>query len=89
MFPPVCIFVYTLYQEGSPVRITESPDYNHTETGGTPAYYRSQCSVSVPVADLGEGTHRFQAQIYPDVTGGESLVDALTPSETVNLCEFL
>ena len=79
---------YTLFQKCSPVRITESPDYIHTETGGTSVYYRSQCWVSVPVSKLGEGTHRFQAYIYPDVTDGESLVEAVTLNATVNLCEF-
>ncbi|KAK3767342.1 hypothetical protein RRG08_050889 [Elysia crispata] len=84
VYPARCSF-YDINDEGSPVRIIESPGYTHKETGGTPVYYKSQCSVSVPVADLAEGTHRFQAYIYPDVTGGESLVDALAPSETVNL----
>ena len=81
--------LHFFFQEGSPVGITESPDYTHTETGGTPVYYRSQCSVSVPVSDLGEGTHRFQAYIYPDVTDGQSLVEAVTLNATVNLSEFL
>ncbi|KAK3798993.1 hypothetical protein RRG08_050229 [Elysia crispata] len=84
VYPKAMCSFYDI-NDGSPVGITESPDYTHTETGGTPVYYRSQCSVSVPVADLGEGTHRFQAYIYPNVTGGKKLVEAVTLNATVNL----
>ncbi|GFS17532.1 transposon Ty3-I Gag-Pol polyprotein [Elysia marginata] len=43
---------------GNSENITKTPLYIHTETGATPVYYRSQCSVNVPVEELGEGTHR-------------------------------
>ncbi|GFR72746.1 cell adhesion molecule 3 [Elysia marginata] len=66
-------------------RFTTSPVYTHTETGETPVYYRSQCSLSVPVGDLGEGTHSFQGYIYPDVSDGEKLVPGLTPSKRIYL----
>ena len=35
-----------------------------------------------------EGTHKFRAYIYPEVSGGESLVDSITPNTTVNLSEL-
>ena len=70
---------------GGPVPIATTPTYSHTPTGETPVYYRSECSVSVPVEDLGEGTHSFQGYIYPDVTGGKTLVGPMTPSKTVTV----
>ena len=63
--------------------ITTIPTYNHKQTGESPVYYRSECSVSVPVEDLGEGTHSFQGYIYPDVSGGKSLVGPIKPEKTV------
>ncbi|GFR96537.1 hypothetical protein ElyMa_002723300 [Elysia marginata] len=65
--------------------ITKTPYYRHTETDESPVYYRSQCSVSVSVEELGEGTHSFQGYIYPDVTGGENLGNATLPNTTVEL----
>ncbi|GFS19596.1 collagen alpha-5(VI) chain [Elysia marginata] len=79
-----CSF-YTVNNNSDPVKITKRPDYSNTETGGTPVYYRSQCSVRLSVEELGEGTHSFLGYIYPDVTGGESLVDGITPGKTVAL----
>ncbi|GFO27298.1 kin of irre protein [Plakobranchus ocellatus] len=70
---------------GTPVTINKTPTYNHTELTGKPVYYRSECSVDVPVAELGEGTHSFRAFIYPDVTDGIDLVTATTASTTVTL----
>ncbi|KAK3787216.1 hypothetical protein RRG08_059034 [Elysia crispata] len=49
-------------------------------------YYRSQREFSVPVKQLGEGTHRFQAYIYPNVTGWESRVSSIPLDKTVKLC---
>ncbi|GFN93544.1 hypothetical protein PoB_002005000 [Plakobranchus ocellatus] len=71
--------------EGTFVTINKSPTYNHTPTTGTPVYYRSECSVDVPVAELGEGTHTFRAFIYPDVTDGRNLVTATTASPNLTL----
>ncbi|KAK3803254.1 hypothetical protein RRG08_049638 [Elysia crispata] len=59
--------------------------YNHTETGEALVYYRSQREFSVPVKQLGEGTHRFQAYIYPNVTGWESRVSSIPLDKTVIL----
>ncbi|GFR98882.1 hemicentin-2 [Elysia marginata] len=42
--------------------------YSHTETGESPVYYRSQCSVSLSVEELGEGTSNFRVWISPNVT---------------------
>ncbi|GFN84766.1 cell adhesion molecule [Plakobranchus ocellatus] len=70
---------------GTFVTINKTPTYNHTELTGTPTYYRSECSVDVPVAELGEGTHSFRAFIYPTVTDGINLVAATTASTTVTL----
>ena len=78
-----------LFQNGTPEMISTIPEYDQTETGDSLVYYSSRCSVSVAVEDLGEGTHSFQGYIYPDVTGGEDLVDAITPNTTVNLCEYV
>ena len=75
-------------QNGSRFSIVSAPIYEHHETGDAPVYYRSKCSVSVPVTDLGEGTHSFQAYIYPNVTGGEHLVRAITPDTIVNLSRY-
>ena len=62
-----------------------NPVYSHTETGETPVYYRSQCSVSVSVQELGEGTHSFTGYIYPDVTGGSTKVTGTQADKTVTL----
>ncbi|GFO32209.1 hypothetical protein PoB_005871400 [Plakobranchus ocellatus] len=67
------------------VTINTTPTYNPTELTGTPVYYRSECSIDVTVAELGEGTHNFRAFIYPDVTDGKDLVAATTVSTTVTL----
>ncbi|GFO46649.1 hypothetical protein PoB_007315400 [Plakobranchus ocellatus] len=73
-------------ENGGPhVKIAITPTYIHTQTVGKPVYYRSECSVDVPVAELGEGTHSFRAFIYPDVTDGKDLVAATTVSTTVTL----
>ena len=63
--------------------------YNHTETGEALVYYRSQREFSLPVKQLGEGTHRFQAYIYPNVTGWESRVSSIPLDKTVILREYL
>ncbi|GFN84770.1 cell adhesion molecule [Plakobranchus ocellatus] len=70
---------------GASVAFNKTPTCNPTPSTGTPVYYRSECSVDVPVAELGEGTHSFRAFIYPDVTGGTDLVAATTASTTVTL----
>ncbi|GFN98436.1 neural cell adhesion molecule 1 [Plakobranchus ocellatus] len=70
---------------GASITINKTPTYNHTELAGTPVYYRSECSVDLPVAELGEGIHTFRAFIYPDVTDGINLVTATTASTTVTL----
>ncbi|GFS19311.1 vascular cell adhesion molecule [Elysia marginata] len=70
---------------GNSENITKTPLYIHTETGATPVYYRSLCSVNVPVKELGEGTHSWVGFIYPDVTGGQSLVNGKTPNKTITL----
>ncbi|GFO36320.1 cell adhesion molecule, partial [Plakobranchus ocellatus] len=70
---------------GTPVTINKTPTYKPTPITGTPVYYRSECSVDVPVAELGEGTHGFRASIYPDVTDGIKLVNETTAFTTVTL----
>ncbi|GFO46662.1 hypothetical protein PoB_007316700 [Plakobranchus ocellatus] len=70
---------------GASVTINKTPTYNHTEITGKTVYYRSECSVDVPIAELGEGTHSFKAFIYPDVTDGIDIVTATTASTTVTL----
>ncbi|GFO27332.1 neural cell adhesion molecule 1 [Plakobranchus ocellatus] len=67
------------------VAINKTPTYNHTKHTGKTVYYRSECSVDVSVAELGEGTHSFRVFIYPDVTNGRNLVTATTASTTVSL----
>ena len=75
---------YLYSQGGNSVEIT-NPVYSHTETGGTPVYYRSQCSVSVSVQELGEGTHSFTGYIYPGVTGDPAKVTGTLADKTVTL----
>ncbi|GFO27303.1 hypothetical protein PoB_005380800 [Plakobranchus ocellatus] len=70
---------------GTLVAIDKTPTYNPTYLMGRPTYYRSECSVDVSVAELGEGTHSFSTFIYPDVTDGIGLVAATTASTTVKL----
>ena len=77
--------VYLYYQVGNSMKIPTNPVYSHTPTGDTPVYYRSQCSVSVPVQELGEGTHSFTGYIYPGVTGRSSGVNGIPADKTVNL----
>ncbi|GFO35202.1 hypothetical protein PoB_006170700, partial [Plakobranchus ocellatus] len=71
--------------EGTFVTINKTPTYNPSQVTGSPVYYRTECSVDVPVAELGEGTHSFRAFIYPDVTDGINLVTATTASPSVTL----
>ena len=78
-----------IFQGGDRVSITQSPDYDYYSVRVSPVYWGSSCSVSVSVSELGEGTHSFQGYIYPNVTGGENLVDSIEPSKTVTLCELL
>ncbi|GFO27296.1 hypothetical protein PoB_005380100 [Plakobranchus ocellatus] len=80
-----CSFKRKTNQGGTFLTINKSPTYSHTPTTGTPAYYNSECSVDVSVAELGEGTHSFSAFIYPDVTDGIILVDETAASTTVTL----
>ncbi|GFO28848.1 hypothetical protein PoB_005535300 [Plakobranchus ocellatus] len=70
---------------GKFITINKSPTYNHTQTTGSLVYYWSECSVDVPVEELGEGTHSFSTFIYPDVTDGIDLVDETAASNTVTL----
>ena len=67
------------------VPLTAQPSYSHAATGESPVHYSSGCSVIVPVGDLGEGTLRFRGFIYPDVTGGKSLVNATGIAESLTL----
>ncbi|GFR80299.1 hypothetical protein ElyMa_002310600 [Elysia marginata] len=43
------------------------------------------CTVRLPPAELGEGTHSFQAYIFPPVEGGQNLVDVTQASGTISL----
>ncbi|GFO46653.1 hypothetical protein PoB_007315800 [Plakobranchus ocellatus] len=70
---------------GTFITINKTPTYRHTKITGTPVYYRSECSVDVPVAELGEGTHSFSAFMYPDVRNGIDLVDETAAFKAVTL----
>ena len=76
-------------QGGDRIKITDRAGISQPLPGVSPVYYSSSCSVSVSVSELGEGTHSFQGYIYPDVTGGGTLVNAIEPSKTVTLCEYI
>ena len=89
IFRGLVAIYFLLSQAGAQVSINRSPVYNHPQTGVSPVYYSSRCSVSVSVSELGEGTHSFQGYIYPDVSGGQNLVNAIEPTKTVSLCESL
>ena len=78
--------VYLHSQGGNSVGIIK-PIYSHPEAGDTTVYYRSQCSVSVSVQELGEGTHSFTGYIYPDVTGDPAKVTGTPADKTVTLSE--
>ncbi|KAK3771760.1 hypothetical protein RRG08_057102 [Elysia crispata] len=67
------------------MEIPRNPVYIHTPTGETPFYYRSQCSVTVSVQELGEGTHSFTGYIYPGVTGDPAKVTGTRADKTVTL----
>ena len=75
---------YLYFQRGNSVEIT-NPVYSHTPAGETPVYYRSQCSVSVPVQELSEGTHSFTGYIYPGVTGDPAKVTGTQADKSVTL----
>ena len=81
MYPNLSYLLFS--KGGAPVPTASTQSYSHKPTGESPVYYRSECSVSVPVEDLGEGTHSFQGYIYPNVTGGKSLVVPIKPEKTV------
>ena len=75
-------------QGGDRINITDKASNSQPLPGVSPVYYSSSCSVSVSVSELGEGTHSFQGYIYPEVTGGGTLVNVIEASKTVTLCEF-
>ncbi|KAK3728896.1 hypothetical protein RRG08_017609, partial [Elysia crispata] len=85
VYPEARCRFYNATNEDNSVEIPTNPVYSHTPTGETPVYYRSQCSVSVPVQELGEGTHRFIGYIYPDVTNGFTKVTGTPADKTVTL----
>ncbi|RUS68978.1 hypothetical protein EGW08_023261, partial [Elysia chlorotica] len=76
---------YSKKDNGNSVQINNQITYSNPETSGTPVYYRSECSVTVEVKDLGEGTHSFTGYIYPGVTGGHTLVGGSDGDKTVTL----
>ena len=78
-------FVHLYFQRGNSMEIPTNPVYSHTPTGETPVYYRSQCSVTVSVQELGEGTHSFTGYIYPGVTGDPAKVTGTRADKTVTL----
>ncbi|RUS68550.1 hypothetical protein EGW08_023688, partial [Elysia chlorotica] len=78
---------YSKTDNGDSVQINNQITYSHREISGTPVYYRSECSVTVEVKDLGEGTHSFTGYIYPNVTGGDTLVGGSDGDKTVTLIE--
>ncbi|GFR88294.1 hypothetical protein ElyMa_002513800 [Elysia marginata] len=83
-----CSFFKETNSGGNGVKVNNDPVYSHSTipvTATTPVYYISQCSVTVPVQDLGEGTHSFQGYIYPGVTGGKNNVYGITLDKTVTL----
>ncbi|KAK3737787.1 hypothetical protein RRG08_061709 [Elysia crispata] len=84
VYPKARCRFYRTKDGGHSVEIT-NPVYSHTETGETPVYYRSQCSVSVSVQELGEGTHSFTGYIYPGVTGDPAKVTGTPADKTVTL----
>ncbi|KAK3791951.1 hypothetical protein RRG08_023273 [Elysia crispata] len=84
VYPKARCRFYREKDGGNLVEIT-NPIYSHTETVETPVYYRSQCSVSVSVQELGEGTHSFIGYIYPGVTGGSTKVIGTLADKTVTL----
>ena len=77
--------VHLYSQEGNAMEITTNSVYSHPPTCETPVYYRSQCSISVSVQKLGEGTHSFTGYIYPGVTGDLSKVIGTPVDKTVTL----
>ena len=83
------ILRYSYFQGNKPLDIKATPSYSHIPTGDIPVSYKTQCSLSIPPTELGFGTHSFQAYIYPDIPGGESLVDATTPNQTVTFSKSL
>ncbi|GFR69415.1 hypothetical protein ElyMa_000300600 [Elysia marginata] len=85
VYPEAKCSFYRKTNGGNDVKITRNPLYSHKALGSNPVYYSSQCSVSMPVQELGEGTHSFLGYIYPDVTGGLGMVNGIEPNKTVTL----
>ncbi|GFR99202.1 hypothetical protein ElyMa_001038200 [Elysia marginata] len=85
VYPEAKCSFYRQKNGGNHVKIAKSPDYSHKETAKDPVYYSSACLVTVPKKELGEGTHSFSGYIYPDVTGGENLVNGITLNKNVTL----
>ncbi|GFS13286.1 hypothetical protein ElyMa_001393000, partial [Elysia marginata] len=88
VYPEAKCSFYRTKNGGPSVKVNNDPVCSHTAipaTATTPVYYSSQCSVIVPVEELGEGTHSFLGYIYPDVIGGEYMVYGSTTDKTVTL----
>ncbi|KAK3741882.1 hypothetical protein RRG08_065455 [Elysia crispata] len=85
VYPRARCRIYREKDGGNSVEIATNSVYSHTETGETPVYYRSQCSVTVPVQELGEGTYSFTGYIYPGVTGDPAKVTGTRADKTVTL----
>ncbi|GFR71094.1 hypothetical protein ElyMa_000344100 [Elysia marginata] len=88
VYPEAKCSFYRTTNGGNSIKIIKTPVYSHITipaTASTPVYYKSRCSVSVSVQELGEGTHSFLGYIYPDVTGGSSMVNGSSTDKTVTL----
>ncbi|KAK3759163.1 hypothetical protein RRG08_036954 [Elysia crispata] len=86
VYPEAGCKFYRKTNGGKRVAIKARPSYTHkliqSSSGSS---YRTECSVREEVSDLGEGTHTFHVFVYPNVTGGESLVNATMLDKNVTL----
>ena len=85
----VLVVICLCTKDGSRARITNRQHQDEPMSTGVPdlAYSQNECSVTVPVKELGEGTHSFRGYIYHDVTDVGNLVAGIIPELTVTLCE--
>lgn len=76
---PKCSF-YRIKNDDSRVKMTKNITYYKPSTDRASPLW---CSTSVSVQELGEGTHRFIANVYPDLADGQSLVTDLALDKNV------
>ncbi|XP_059143057.1 uncharacterized protein LOC131930536 [Physella acuta] len=76
IFPQALCLINRLYESRPDVSITrtlyETQSYLQKVGSTSLLYFRSNCSMTFPLTSLGQGRHRLEVTVYPNLTAGES-----------------